>query len=823
MDVRVFRFDFLAEKLSFVSSEYDHPCVFFQFLDFPPVLVEPDLKQNRDNGCSKNVRFNKGKSCYFESTYLELIQRVKSSPVLVTVVDMLVVDDVDGSPKAVGRGELDLVPLTGDNLPDTQSQNNFKLSLRSKVNITNSAGKLVATLVVKHQLAAVRENVGHKDTANDMQEHDTVPGRALECETNSRKQSAVTGEHFQLTEHSKLCRQSEDASAQADISTKVGNVSGSEEDDKSASQERVPLYLPNSVCPPPLFYQCPPALAPPRPKHEQAVDTPLSSYPLSNAQYFEQFDAASNSSMHWAVLMAHDQRNHPITEVKRNVPRAQQSPDQDRPQAQQDAKTSGLPLLTALLEELALLKSHMASVHQEPQVSPPVSKEPEKATKSLQTDFTPVPITSEENQAMFKPTSPSSTSNNRHHHFRGKRIVRECCALKPSNRLRVPKGKSVIYGPDITHKQRSKNQAASRRVKKEPCAWRTKQSSVQSTQKDYTSRKSPRRPRQNSAATPRDPRPKEFDHSVPVENVTPPGTEQLQLPVSSSGTRKLEVFIPQAVPEVATSLLSSGSVSSVETLKHQEEEPRMGQAVCLQQTDQVRDTTSSSSDSLPGVGSRVSELRTGESATPGSSPIANSPPLSPPHLNFAEFEPSAPRSPETTAPKPESVLFPTSRDVNIVVSGASTPSRSPAPAPLHPPSHVVSGRRLSVDLGSPVPLSKKRGSLLNMTGSQTLGLCMSIDSLDIAASTVLPKHHQVGGVYLAMSQSSFGGSDQNLPSDTRDNVPLPPANEDSRLAEMEAVVEELSMTPSQVDEDDDSLQYSDDFEQYESDTSTSDA
>ncbi len=885
--LQVFSFDFLVEKLSFFSSKCALPGVAFQFSDFPPLLVEPALKRRQKNNnlsvpatqraqmdihrCRKegSVQFNKGKSCHFEMTYLELVHCVKTSAVQVSIVDLLTVEN--GSPKVIGRATIDLTPPTTDQIPEVVSHG------KKMVNIVDSLGKQVATVYVRHQLTTVGEEVGIScqtegtggsqdctDTADKPEPQPVCLQFLGGSAVATVKSSAVTSESLHPTGRSESSRKYRDVSVQTSRAAASTPSRNSPDSDNVSEVDPEPLllYLPNSVCPPPLFYHCPPA--PPCLPHArtEAVDFPevsLSShsFPVPRLCGDLHLGGSSSAMQHWTAVMAHDQRNHPIASVEENGGITKQTPSHDQCQANRDVKTGGLPLLTALLEELALLKSHIDSVQSQPRSTVPVAssrKEPEKATKCLQTDFTPTPTIGADVLPSSQTTSnspssppPPSLPSHRHRQGRSKRFLRECCGGKFTSSPRVPKRKSVIYGADILHKHRKGVLSAGPGTTRGHSARKpkTKATNVCSTPEQGSKRVG--KVKQSA------PQPKDFDHSIPKEHGTPPGTELPHRPVSSSSSvRKLEVFIPQVTPEADTPAEINVSRSSVESVESQisfeaqtnetQQEDGESKVVSHQlQTSQLQSRMSTGSTSLSNVSSKELELHACKShhsvvSQPGSAcslQVAPSspPPLSPPRLSSSEIDQlreseselaMTPLPSEATSPKPET-LPPTSRDVSIVVIDASTPRRtSVSPAPTLVPSRFLSGRRLSMDLGSPGTLNRKHGSFLNVAGSQTLESFMSMDSLDIAASTVLPKHQRGGVVYLASSQSSFGGSEQNVATGTGDayagNFRVVPVDDGSPSAGTESNVEELTVTLSQ---DDYSLQYSDDFEQFDSRSSDS--
>lgn len=365
--------------------------------------------------------------------------------------------------------------------------------------------------------------------------------------------------------------------------------------------------------------------------------------------------------------------------------------------------------------------------------------------------------------------------------------MRECCLKKHgySGAMRVPKNKSIIYPPDIARNRRKvAARKQSNRTRSVVISERSSTESIEHVEeRKITGQNTARVPSrvQNSEASP---------HNSQEEIV------------SSPTVRKLEVFVPQVSyaarsSEASTPVFGSGVSLHLagdpdERSDAQTQTQNIADRVLHETTqEQTEDDTTLTSVSLENV-SKNSNV---EASLQTSSELRHDSGTDHEAYNkISEEQSTSLRMGEThsrtAAENINFVVTQPSRRGSLQLSG-----EHPSPIPT----------RVSVDdsmaaLSMPIGTHFKPGSLLSLGSQAAYDSLMSMDSLDNVDSAVLPKHHRRSLVYLATSQSSVevGGSGDGK-DDSVSEVGRISTQEDSRLEEHE---------------------YSDDFEQLSTCTST---
>ena len=450
----LFAFDFIVGKLSDVCEEDQVHAVAFKLLGFPAVSVAlVNGKKQRHVGPSgagqSTIRLNKGKSVVFETDPKELVQGLKETPMEVFLLSSgnatssLTPSHQPWTSPWVGRGVLDLshmaMSLESVVVPESLHQNKSQMSHcifsgRGTIELTDGAGRKVARLRLKCRLACVSDYTPQKvDEASSgmLHEHSEAPGR--ENEASPKPECREKEERG----HGSLSPNSDPSPTHVHVPTSQLGAGTTATDHLNGVVNDI--YLPNSVCPPPLFYHSGSKAN----KHLHSQPQPPSSEgamhsaPLYTHSIWCESTAQGEGYDHWSVLAQYDQSTHPLTTQFRDLNPPLEGVHPKEPaaaQTEEPALIRHLPLLSGLLEELSCLHSRVE----------PAKRLPERVSTSVQTESVA--------KAGPKPERKKRISFS-HNTTRG-RFVRECCQpAKPVVKL-VPRNKSVLYPPDIQRKRR---------------------------------------------------------------------------------------------------------------------------------------------------------------------------------------------------------------------------------------------------------------------------------------------------------------------------------------------------------------------------------
>ena len=316
------------------------------------------------------------------------------------------------------------------------------------------------------------------------------------------------------------------------------NRGSGDSDDDSESQ----VYIPNSMCPPPLFYRC---TEQGKVSCRACKELPIHSVSECVDGEEREGQTQMQACRDWLVLAQYDRTSKPITtrlkmtQVVRhdNGKKAAVTPtDNSTPIASTSLRN--LPLLSALIEELSHV--HIQSHNNE------IARE----TKSTSSQTEPVPSSK-------KGRKPKANSSGNHRAKMSvqparrsggsRRFVRECCVNAVRTKKLVPSNKSVLYPSDIRHKQRcyqSRKDIRSASVvsQRAPRAYVIKKNTVKHKQRKH----------------------------APTVSVGPENTEKVGTQPSSA-VRKLELFVPTVTQTVSSSLsVSVSSQSSLASVKHRQ-------------------------------------------------------------------------------------------------------------------------------------------------------------------------------------------------------------------------------------------------------------
>ena len=606
----------------------------------------------------------------------------------------------------------------------------------------------------------------------------------------------------------------------SDTGNQTSCMSTSDSHSTSSSDDEV-LYVPNSVCPPPLLYRSEHSRAAAHTHHIRPCSQQpmMSSAPLrteDNRVWCESI-AQTEGYNDWLILAQYDQSSHPLTTRLKSMPKTSHNSCnvEEIPFTEHSASVKNLPLLSALLEELSCLNSHVKLSN----LSAKTKQVPEKVSTFSQTENVPaadqrVAVAEvrlvKEKKVRIAQWSETSAS--------GGRFVRECCRnIKPKKKL-IPSNKSVLYPPDIKHKWRVFSpKKQSKGSKRAPSA---AQLPVKKTQAVVPKKKVLINKQANKKNGP----------SMIVSE-----TELVN--AGSSSTKKLEVFVPLASHSQSSSALSSPSTSKGPSLSPTMVRREMSRLNAETQTEETIVTTyvekdtqkSTATSELSVVQTEVVELA-GESETAetsdaasednddsraahtqtssGSDPVthhlesvspsllprddspATAVPNSPPELRQAIMEASG-SSPQGL--KSEDDFPSASPTLPLGVRGGRRQQRRLSDAPQSLLRFKLSRHKFSStgDVSTALPESpllhntrdsltsiheaagahpatipenalQKGRSLDILGGSQTFDSLMS--TTDVLAAMgggkgILPKHLREGIVYLATSQSSLGASE----------------------------------------------------------------
>ena len=816
----LFSFNFLVEEVCLRTDCVPGPGVSFRLLDFPtivlPLPVPPskkgDVIQNHlQHLLSKDgaLKLNKGKSCLFEMTLDSLVGGLRENPVLVQFVDLQLLEEgvLENEPrvlKVIGSVLINMsetATALDSSVKESGKTSKCSVGSRKELCFADASGAKVAMLYIKYQLVCCGTPAGPRITGGNMSEdsslqppQDAHANESLPCDQEQKESSNASEMPYKVAfVTDKVLNNGIISNRSASSGLGVAD----EQSECSYPNESVisVIYLPNAVCPPPLFYR-----SDPKP---QDVKRPDCFIQCTNRHEVinDNTDCVTDSEQsHWTVLMAHDQSSHPLV-VKNNPGLVHASDPVKSGSASNlvlphDKNLTSLPLLSALLGELSILQSHISQPTLQT-TTVPNKVEPETVSKCLQTDMYIQPPVCK----LHKNKQNDTSQHTLHRHFKtdhSSKFFRKCCMPVHPNALRVPKHKSVIYPPDIARVRRrnflARKAANAERLPPGMQRGATKRTEKQAQLKPILATKECSN--ESSIAT------------LAEEKVSKKETS------AQTAMRKLEVFIPQALYPIKSSEMSLLSGSSV-PLKS------CDKTILFPDEEQEAQTADTHGDQLMDAGTRTELLvdtepvvdapKDQESVITHTSQFCQgaitSPKLSPQEdgsqwtsksVSQSEGSMGTPQQTEeglkclenyNIAPQ----IFVTkpfvASNINTIVprAGGNTGLSQEHPTPSY---------RASID---GLYVGKKQSSLLNIA-SQTFDSFMSTDSLDVMDSAVLPNKQQREGVlYLASSQSTMGESSQS-----------------------DYHVDQLEHSNSKCD---DSYSYSqdypDDFEQVESDSSSS--
>lgn len=815
----LFCFNFIVEKF---KSTVPTDCLFsqgvsFRLLDFPAVLLALPVPSNLEKGnvikrqvLSKDgaLKLNKGKSCTFRMMLGSLVRGLRERPMVVQLVNLTPggADDKQSSEargqRTVGSALLDLSEIAVALECATKGNGTTtKCSAgdRRELCFIDAAGTKLASLHVQYQLLSEGAHTDPHITRENKSNH-----LILQHHQNAKQNTGTLGSHE--NKYSKANQMSCEVEFVAEKASNNNETSlmrntnldleplsvESQKSEKNESQTLAAcIYLPNAVCPPPLFYYSDTkphdlektgGFVQPTVQHAEVVN--------DNVGY-----VSDSAQSHWSVLMAHDQASHPLT--MKHTPCHTTNPVETGSSTNSALRVTSLPLLSALLEELSVLRSQILPPAEQTTKIPKL--EPQKASKCLQTDIQlndgPDSFSVQKLQESSKRDSPQCTAPQHSGTGHGRKFLRECCMLKHPSALRVPKHKSVIYPPDIA---RIKRKIFQKKIKHSTNVARLPPGMQKGARTaDKQPKPSSKQCSSDGSIT------REISEKVDVMRDT-------SAKIVSSAVRKLEVFIPQASHSTESSQASSSLIgSSVASLKsHDEDVP-----IPTEQMDAEAQTVDVHINQLMDAGTQTNILLNTESVVAVvkeqkdqkgtivdvsqscQGTALQSPNLSPQEDTLDKSQ-SLSTSTQSVAQRADSQGVPqeiqddlnggentdtvphkqtpfAASNVSIVVTHAGNLSQEPPTA-------------RSVDNIPSLYASKKPSSLLNIA-SQTLDSFVSTNSLDVMDSAVLPKHLRNSLVYLATSQSTCAEPSQSDDAD-------------------------------QNSEDSYSQDYPDDFEQFDSDS-----
>ena len=516
MSQALFVFDFLVDRISTARLPEKRPGfqlgARFRLLDFPPVILPlplrtrempPQSSETKDSFSSHSVLpgsqrgrlFNahkkvsrrqtwlvrKGKSCLFELPVIVSNQK----QLLVELLDLEVGSTTVHS--VLGRGSTSLANVSRvlkDSSQGDRSQAHCSGKSRLEI-VSHPPCELVAVLYVKFRLASVtsespvykriteaRERCCFMRPVNQAlsQSLSTAVGNESEpcvCEdtpctlAESMRPSEFLDSEKVVEPNCKLTLDSEIVGL--DFPVMDDKVTSVEDTDSDGPGE---LYVPNSICPPPLFYVSQPI--PPRGKTTNYCTDKCNGETDPHSSAIELNSVLS----HWSALMAYDQNSHPISALpfSSKACESNSGPPPPLPPSPTPPHTP-LPLLTALLEELSLLKSHIELVNE--RVTLPQSCDAElvvkRTNKFVQTEEfhrssvlqSPAPI--KPPRALPRSSKPTQPQYHHTHHVHGS-FARACCRYVDPRAGLVPRNKSVIYPPDVAHRRQRRKVAMRRKA-----------------------------------------------------------------------------------------------------------------------------------------------------------------------------------------------------------------------------------------------------------------------------------------------------------------------------------------------------------------------
>ena len=761
-----FAFKFLIESVSRLPADPGSgtPSILFRLLDFPAVAISlNELSQQHSEGGCLLVR--RGKACLFQSSLPNLVNVLHERMVRVELVYTTEGDESEADLSVKGMAFLDIhraATALEKSVESGRRRSRSGGTERKELAVLDHAGKRVLTLHVKYQL--------------------TVVSRPESCDQTASSQT--------LTERSSALQR-----LAPDIKEEDASSRASTSDDNDSNQD---LYLPNSVCPPPLFYHSESQQLLKDDVDKGLGEDSFKACTMANTHLHQESQSAV--TQHWSALMHHD-NSHPLNCNLSSLTRPTQKTTREKEEEEtkivpctDNEKATTLPLLSALLSELTLLKSHV-----EPRTQPTPSELLEKlllqrkvemVSKYMQTDAADSTPSKHQQNSNFKTQAkPNNRSQNRKNST-ARKFVRECCGSRYADghyTTMVPKNKSVLYPPDIAHKRTRKHvNPAIAQHKNKPLSTSDRRS------KDLPQQKSSHHIRK--AATAEKKQSTIAERQGPSEEI-----KEVKLPKS------LEVFIPQASFVTATSPLS-GSRSSVccQEKVIAASSSDVGTQTCIARSVETQTCTLEEGTHEEEPASETES----DSSTTGETRSRNS-------LNRSSSDDNPLTSPPQECSSTTTISQAQAQSHDKDVSETVQVALNPVNIVVTKPQEGGAKREFSLSQEQPTPprnkstdnlpllqhYGRKQSSLLNIA-SQTLDSFMSTDSLDGITSAVLPAHRVL---YLATSQSTS----LDLTGAEGDNGPPGLAQDSAVCLESDALDQKAEYS---------SLSYSDDFEEFESDS-----
>ena len=758
-----FAFKFLIESVSRLPADPGSsgtPSILFRLLDFPAVAISlNELSQQHSEGGCLLVR--RGKACLFQSSLSNLVNVLHERIVRVELVYTTEGDESEADLSVKGMAFLDIhraATALEKSFDSGRRRSRSGGTDRKELVVLDHAGKRVLTLHVKYQL--------------------TVVSRPESCDQTASSQT--------LTERSSALQR-----LAPDIKEEDDSPRASTSDDNDSNQD---IYLPNSVCPPPLFYHSESQQLLKDDADKGLGEDSFKAWTTANTHLHQESQPAV--TQHWSALMHHD-NSHPLncnlsslTRPTQKTTREEEEEPENVPRTDNEKATT-LPLLSALLSELTLLKSHV-----EPRTEPTPSELLEKlllqrkvemVSKYMQTDAS-TPSNHQQNSNFKTQAKPNSRSQNRKNST-ARKFVRECCGSRYADghyTTMVPKNKSVLYPPDIAHKRTRKH------VNPAIAQHKNTLLSTSDRRKDLPQQKSSHDVRKAAIHVAEKKQSTIAERQGPSEEI-----KKVKLPKS------LEVFIPQASFVTATSPLS-GSRSSVCSQEKviAASSSDVGTQTCIARSVETQTCTLEEGTHEEEPASETES----DSSTIGETRSRNS-------LNRPSSEDNPLTSPPQECSNTTTISQAQAHDKEI--SETVQVALNPVNIVVTKPQEGGAKREFSLSQELPTPprnkstdnlpllqhYGRKQSSLLNIA-SQTLDSFMSTDSLDGITSAVLPAHRVL---YLATSQSTS----LDLSGAEGDNGPPGLAQDSAVCLESDALNQKEVYS---------SLSYSDDFEEFESDS-----
>ena len=503
-DKAVFAFDFIVENVRELRENENVDAVEFKLLDFPSISIALKARETcgeqricssrletiQTRTCSQRRRDHvsngrstakicKGKSVVFELDPQKLIQDLKEMPLKVQLQRLelregATTDRLAITPDTAEEGVLDLseMAVSMEALLASQKLHPCRYSSRNTVVMIPKGTRVCvklrlvciggAALGVDCDTSSCEIVPENKESGADIKldypqqvDQRWLPNSTTESKPQSPRCSVADAsrgsDHYQPKDLDEGRRSSnveefvdptntDDASGTKDPTgcTDACLVSNSHED----------VYIPNSVCPPPLVYHSEQRKVSECTQQRLSCQKPIYGSPCSDEVWYRSI-VETEGYTDWSVLASHDQTSNPITTQLPNKKKPVEAASylECHPLNEEATLSRNLPLLSALMEELSCLNSARHP------------KEIPKKVSSCQTGDIPRKQSKgtgvqKEHNVKVAP-SPGQV--------RSERFVRKCCvAVRPRAKV-IPSNKSVLYPPDIKHKRVKEARSAPRK------------------------------------------------------------------------------------------------------------------------------------------------------------------------------------------------------------------------------------------------------------------------------------------------------------------------------------------------------------------------